>query len=205
MTVDRKRLFDLVLTVPVLVASLPAQAVVAVLVRQRLGRPVLFRQVRPGLHGAPFEMVKFRTMLNPDPSAGLVSDEDRLTRLGRVLRATSLDELPSLWNIVKGDMSLVGPRPLLMRYLPRYTPEQARRHEVRPGLTGLAQVSGRNALTWEQKFELDVAYVDRHTVLGDVKILFATVGKVLRRDGIAAEDSATMTEFMGSPAARGAE
>ena len=205
MTVDRKRLFDLVLTVPVLVASLPAQAVVAVLVRQRLGRPVLFKQVRPGLHGEPFEMVKFRTMLNPDPSAGLVSDEDRLTRLGRVLRATSLDELPSLWNIVKGDMSLVGPRPLLMRYLPRYTPEQARRHEVRPGLTGLAQVSGRNALTWEQKFELDVAYVDRHTVLGDVKILFATVGKVLRRDGIAAEDSATMTEFMGSPAARGAE
>jgi lipopolysaccharide/colanic/teichoic acid biosynthesis glycosyltransferase len=205
MTVDRKRLFDLVLTVPVLVASLPAQAVVAVLVRQRLGRPVLFRQVRPGLHGEPFEMVKFRTMLNPDPAAGLVSDEDRLTRLGRVLRATSLDELPSLWNIVKGDMSLVGPRPLLMRYLPRYTPEQARRHEVRPGLTGLAQVSGRNALTWEQKFELDVAYVDRHTVRGDVKILFATVGKVLRRDGIAAEDSATMTEFMGSPAARGAE
>lgn len=205
MTADRKRLFDLVLTVPVLVASLPAQAVVALLVRQRLGRPVLFRQERPGLHGEPFEMVKFRTMLNPDPAAGLVSDEDRLTRLGRVLRATSLDELPSLWNIVRGDMSLVGPRPLLMRYLPRYTPEQARRHEVRPGLTGLAQVSGRNALTWEQKFELDVAYVDRHTVLGDMKILFATVGKVLRRDGIAAEDSATMTEFMGSPAARGAE
>ena len=205
MTVDRKRLFDLVLTVPVLVASLPAQAVVALLVRQRLGRPVLFRQERPGLHGEPFEMVKFRTMLNPDPAVGLVSDADRLTRLGRVLRATSLDELPSLWNIVRGDMSLVGPRPLLMRYLPRYTPEQARRHEVRPGLTGLAQVSGRNALTWEQKFELDVTYVDRHTVLGDVKILFATVGKVLRRDGIAAEDSATMTEFMGSPAARRAE
>lgn len=205
MTFDRKRLFDLVLTVPVLIVSLPAQGVVALLVRRRLGRPVLFKQVRPGLHGEPFEMVKFRTMLNPDPSAGLVSDEDRLTRLGRLLRASSLDELPSLWNIVKGDMSLVGPRPLLMRYLPRYTPEQARRHEVRPGLTGLAQVSGRNALTWEQKFELDVAYVDRHTVLGDVKILFATVGKVLRRDGIAGEDSVTMTEFMGSPAARGAE
>jgi lipopolysaccharide/colanic/teichoic acid biosynthesis glycosyltransferase len=200
--VDRKRLLDLALTVPVLVATLPVQAVVALLVRLRLGRPVLFKQQRPGLHGEPFEMVKFRTMLNPDPAADLITDEQRLTSLGRLLRASSLDELPSLWNIVRGDMSLVGPRPLLMRYLPRYTAEQARRHEVRPGLTGLAQVSGRNALTWEQKFELDVEYVDRHTVLGDLRILAATVGKVLRRDGIAAEDSATMTEFMGSPAAR---
>lgn len=160
--------------------------------------PVLFRQERPGLHGEPFEMVKFRTMLAPDPARGLVDDADRLTRLGRVLRATSLDELPSLWNIVRGDMSLVGPRPLLMRYLPRYSPEQARRHDVRPGLTGLAQVSGRNALTWERKFELDVEYVEHHTLRGDLRILLATVAKVLRRDGIAAEDSVTMPEFMGS-------
>lgn len=193
-------MLDLALTLPVLVLTAPIQAVVALLVRRGLGSPVLFRQQRPGLHGEPFEMVKFRTMLAPDPARGLVDDADRLTRLGRVLRATSLDELPSLWNIVRGDMSLVGPRPLLMRYLDRYTPEQARRHEVRPGLTGLAQVSGRNALTWEQKFELDVAYVDSHSVAGDLRILAATVGKVLRRDGIAAEDSATMPEFMGSVA-----
>jgi lipopolysaccharide/colanic/teichoic acid biosynthesis glycosyltransferase len=197
--VDRKRVFDLFLTLPVFVLSLPVQAVVALLVRLRLGRPVLFRQERPGLHGEPFEMVKFRTMLDPDPARGLVDDADRLTPLGHVLRATSLDELPSLWNIVRGDMSLVGPRPLLMRYLPRYSPEQARRHDVRPGLTGLAQVSGRNALTWERKFELDVEYVDQHTLRGDLSILLATVGKVLRRDGIAAEDSVTMPEFMGTP------
>ncbi len=144
-------------------------------------------------------MVKFRTMLDPDPSRGLIDDADRMTGLGRVLRASSLDELPSLWNIVRGDMSLVGPRPLLMQYVPRYTPQQARRHEVRPGLTGLAQVSGRNALTWERKFELDVQYVDHHTLRGDVRILLATVGKVLRRDGIAAGSSVTMPEFMGSP------
>lgn len=205
MKADRKRLLDIVITLPVLIASLPAQAAVALLVRFRLGRPVLFKQERPGLHGEPFEMVKFRTMLDPDPETGLIADEDRLTRLGRVLRASSLDELPSLWNIVRGDMSLVGPRPLLTRYLPLYTPEQARRHDVRPGLTGLAQVSGRNALTWERKFELDVEYVDRHNALGDVKILLATVGKVLRRDGISAEASATMPEFKGTEATRGPE
>jgi lipopolysaccharide/colanic/teichoic acid biosynthesis glycosyltransferase len=198
-SVDRKRVFDLVLTLPVLVVSLPVQAVVALLVRRRLGSPVLFRQQRPGLHGEPFEMVKFRTMLAPDPDRGLVDDAARLTPLGRVLRATSLDELPSLWNIVRGDMSLVGPRPLLMSYLPRYSLEQARRHDVRPGLTGLAQVSGRNALTWERRLELDVDYVDHHTLRGDLRILVATVGKVLRRDGIAAEDSVTMPEFMGTP------
>lgn len=195
---QRKRVFDLLLTAPVFVVSLPIQAIVALLVRRRLGRPVLFRQQRPGLHGEPFEMVKFRTMLNPDPERGLVDDADRLTRLGRVLRAASLDELPSLWNILLGDMSLVGPRPLLMRYLPLYTAEQARRHDVRPGLTGLAQVSGRNALSWERKFELDVQYVDHHTLLGDLRILLASVGKVLRRDGIAAHDSVTMPEFTGS-------
>jgi lipopolysaccharide/colanic/teichoic acid biosynthesis glycosyltransferase len=197
--VDRKRAFDLVLTVPVLVASLPVQGVVALLVARTMGRPVLFRQERPGLHGKPFEMVKFRTMLPLDPVSGTVDDADRLTRLGKVLRATSLDELPSLWNIVRGDMSLVGPRPLLMHYLPLYSAQQARRHDVRPGLTGLAQVSGRNALTWERKFELDVEYVDHHTLWGDTKILLATVGRVLNRDGIAAEDSATMPEFTGLP------
>lgn len=202
---DRKRAFDVTVTFPVFLVTLPVQAILAVLVRLRLGSPVLFRQERPGLHGEPFEMVKFRTMLAPDPARGLVDDADRLTRLGRVLRATSLDELPSLWNIVRGDMSLVGPRPLLMRYLPRYSPEQARRHEVRPGLTGLAQVSGRNALTWEQKFELDVQYVNEHTLRGDLGILFATVGKVVRRDGIAAADSVTMPEFAGNQTPRGTE
>lgn len=195
---DRKRVFDLFLTLPVFVLSLPVQGIVALLVRRRMGRPVLFRQERPGLHGEAFEMVKFRTMLSPDPARGLVDDADRMTTLGKVLRATSLDELPSLWNIVRGDMSLVGPRPLLMRYLPLYSPEQARRHDVRPGLTGLAQVSGRNALTWERKFELDVEYVDTHTLRHDVAILFATIGKVLRRDGISADDSVTMREFTGS-------
>lgn len=198
LTLDRKRAFDLVVTLPLAMASLPVQALIALLIRRRMGTPVLFRQERPGLHAQPFEMVKFRTMLTPDPELGLVDDADRLTPLGRFLRATSLDELPSLWNIVRGDMSLVGPRPLLMRYVPRYTMEQARRHDVRPGITGLAQVSGRNALTWERKFELDVEYVAHHTLRGDLRIMLATIGKVLRRDGIAAEDSATMPEFMGT-------
>lgn len=200
---DRKRALDLLLTVPVLVASLPLQGLVAALIRWRMGRPVLFRQKRPGFRSEPFEMVKFRTMLEPYPAMGLVDDADRLTTLGRFLRATSLDELPSLWNIVRGDMSLVGPRPLLMRYLPLYSAEQARRHEVRPGLTGLAQISGRNALTWERKFELDVQYVDSHTLMGDLRILMATAGKVIHRDGIAAEESATMPEFMGGNEAIG--
>lgn len=195
---DRKRGMDLAIAVPAVIVSLPVQAVVALAIRIRMGRPVLFRQERPGRHGEPFTMVKFRTMLAPDPARGLVDDAERLTRLGRLLRATSLDELPSLWNIVRGDMSLVGPRPLLMRYLPLYTPEQARRHEVRPGLTGLAQVSGRNALSWEQRFELDVQYVEHHTLRGDLRILAATIGKVLRRDGVTGEGSATMTEFLGS-------
>lgn len=195
---DRKRALDLALTVPTAVLSLPVQAVIALAVRRTMGSPVLFRQPRPGLHGQVFEMVKFRTMRHPDPARGVVDDADRLTRVGRLLRATSLDELPSLWNIVRGDMSLVGPRPLLVRYLDRYTPEQARRHEVRPGLTGLAQVSGRNALTWERKLELDVEYVDHHTLRGDLRILSATVGKVLRRDGISGDDSETMTEFWGT-------
>lgn len=197
-----KRAIDLLLVGPVFVLSLPVQAAVALAVRVSMGRPVLFRQQRPGLGGEPFDMVKFRTMHAESPERGLLDDSSRLTRTGRFLRATSLDELPTLWNIMRGDMSLVGPRPLLMRYLPRYTAEQARRHDVRPGLTGLAQISGRNAISWEEKFRLDVEYVDNHSVRGDLAILAATVGKVLRRDGISAEGEATMTEFMGTEDAR---
>lgn len=193
-----KRAFDLVLAGPALILSLPVQAVTALAVRMSMGRPVLFRQVRPGLHGEPFEMIKFRTMLEPDPARRLTSDSDRMTKVGATLRATSLDELPTLWNIVKGDMSVVGPRPLLMRYLDRYTPTQARRHEVRPGLTGLAQVSGRNALDWEEKFAYDVKYVDTHSLVGDLRIIWRTVTSVLRREGISAEAAATMPEFMGT-------
>lgn len=195
---DTKRSVDLVAAVPALVLSLPLQAVVAVLVARRLGRPVLFRQIRPGLHGRPFELVKFRTMLAEDPAAGRVDDASRMTPFGTFLRSTSLDELPTLWNIVRGDMSLVGPRPLLMRYLPRYTAEQARRHEVRPGLTGLAQVSGRNAIGWDDKLALDVDYVDRHSLRLDLAILWRTVSAVARREGISAAGEATTTEFMGS-------
>ncbi len=196
-----KRLLDLLLTAPTFVVSLPVQAMVALAIRAKMGSPVLFRQQRPGLAGEPFEMLKFRTMLLPDPERGLVSDADRMTRLGSFLRSTSLDELPTLWNIVRGDMSVVGPRPLLMQYLDRYTPEQARRHEVRPGLTGLAQVSGRNAISWEEKFAHDVEYVDAHSLALDLRIILRTALQVLRRDGISAEGAATMPEFMGSEAA----
>jgi len=200
MTYRGKRLLDLVLTTPVLCASLPVQAATALAIRVRMGRPVLFRQQRPGLDGEPFEMLKFRTMLQPDPERGLVTDADRMTGLGSFLRSTSLDELPTLWNIVRGDMSLVGPRPLLVQYLGRYSPEQARRHEVKPGLTGLAQVSGRNAISWESKFRHDVEYVDNHNLLLDLKIIVCTVVQVVRREGISAEGEATMPEFMGSEA-----
>lgn len=193
-----KRLLDLVLAGPALLLSLPVQAVTALAVRVTMGSPVLFRQQRPGLHGEPFEMVKLRTMLEPDPERGLVDDADRMTPVGTFLRSTSLDELPTLWNVVKGDMSLVGPRPLLMRYLDRYTPEQARRHEVRPGLTGLAQVNGRNAISWEEKFAYDVEYVDSHSLIGDLRIIRDTVLQVVRRHGISAENAATMPEFLGS-------
>lgn len=195
---NAKRAFDLALAVPALVVSLPVQAVTAVAVRASLGRPVLFRQQRPGLHGEPFEMVKFRTMRSPDPDKGLVTDADRMTSLGSFLRSTSLDELPTLWNIIRGDISIVGPRPLLMQYLERYSPEQARRHEVRPGLTGLAQVNGRNALSWDEKFAYDVEYVDNHSLVGDIVIIARTVLQVVRRDGISAENAATMPEFLGS-------
>lgn len=178
---------------------LPVQGVVAVLIRRDIGSPVLFRQARPGRHGEIFTLVKFRTMRAAAPGEGVENDGDRLTPLGRRLRAASLDELPTLVNVIRGDMSLVGPRPLLVEYLDRYTPEQARRHEVRPGVTGLAQVSGRNALTWEEKFALDVQYVDSHTFLGDLRILWRTIAPVFGRRGIAADGVATMSEFRGPP------
>lgn len=200
-----KRALDLTIAAPLFIVTLPIQVAAALAIRARLGSPVLFRQRRPGLHGEPFVMVKFRTMLSADPAAGRVDDASRMTPLGRWLRATSIDELPTLWNIVRGDMSVVGPRPLLMQYLDRYSPEQARRHEVRPGLTGLAQISGRNALDWEDRFRLDVAYVDHHSLLGDLKILLATVRSVLRRDGISATGEATMAEFMGTAGRRDGE
>ena len=184
------------------VASLflsPVLLAVAAAVRIRLGRPVLFRQVRPGLHGTPFAMYKFRTMLEGrDASGNLLPDEQRLTPLGKWLRKTSLDELPELWNVLRGDMSLVGPRPLRLEYLDRYTPEQARRHEVRPGVTGWAQVNGRNAISWEEKFRLDVWYVDHCGPWLDLRILWMTIGTVFRRQGIAADSHATMPEFRGS-------
>lgn len=160
---------------------------------------MLFRQMRPGLHGEPFTLYKFRTMTDArDADGNLLPDAQRLTRFGRFLRSTSLDELPELWNVLKGDMSLVGPRPLLMQYLERYTPEQKRRHEVRPGITGWAQVNGRNAITWEEKFALDVWYVDNQSLWLDLRILMLTVWKVLRREAISQAGNATMTEFMGT-------
>lgn len=194
-----KRAIDLVVGGVAFVVSLPVQAVVAWLVKQKLGSPVFFRQQRPGQDEEIFELVKFRTMLDVDESQGLVTDEQRMTPFGAFLRSTSLDELPSLWNVVKGDMSLVGPRPLLVRYLDRYTPEQTRRHEVRPGITGLAQVSGRNALSWDDKFAKDVEYVDNRSLLLDLKIVAMTVAKVVKRDGISADGDVTMPEFMGNP------
>ena len=188
-----KRILDLVgASLGLVVASLP-MAGIALAVRLTMGRPVLFRQGRPGLGGEPFVLVKFRTM-RPGPG----DDAARLTRLGRFLRSSSLDELPELWNVVVGDMSLVGPRPLLMEYLDRYSPRQARRHEVRPGLTGLAQVEGRNTVAWEDRFELDVRYVDTRSFALDLRIIARTVGAVLRREGISGDGEATMTPFQGS-------
>jgi len=194
-----KRLFDLLAaSLALLLLALPLLALVW-LIRSKLGSPVLFRQVRPGLHGRPFTMVKFRTMTDErGPDGALLPDAQRLTPFGRFLRASSLDELPELWNVLKGEMSLVGPRPLLMEYLPLYTPEQARRHEVRPGITGWAQVNGRNAISWADKFALDVWYVDHRSLWLDVRILWRTVRKVLVRDGISAAGEATMPKFTGS-------
>jgi lipopolysaccharide/colanic/teichoic acid biosynthesis glycosyltransferase len=196
-----KRAFDVIVAATALLFLTLPLALLAWRVRVALGTPVLFHQVRPGRHGRLFKLAKFRTMTNErDASGGLLPDASRLTPFGRWLRATSLDELPSLWNVLKGDMSLVGPRPLLVEYLPLYSSEQARRHEVRPGITGWAQVNGRNALTWEQKFELDVWYVDHRSFWLDVRILLMTVHKVFIREGISAQGEATMCRFEGSEA-----
>lgn len=198
-----KRLLDVVVSVTALLLLAVPLALLSLGVRTRLGSPVFFTQVRPGLHGKPFRMVKFRTMTDErGPDGELLPDAVRLTAFGRWLRATSLDELPELWNVLRGDMSLVGPRPLLMEYLPLYTPEQARRHEVRPGITGWAQVNGRNALSWEDKFRLDVWYVDHRSLWLDMKILWMTVQKVIEREGISASGEATMTAFRGSATER---
>jgi lipopolysaccharide/colanic/teichoic acid biosynthesis glycosyltransferase len=194
-----KRFFDFCVALGALTVLLLPLAVVALLVRVKLGQPVLFRQVRPGLHGQPFMMVKFRTMTDArDANGQWLSDADRLTAFGRFLRSTSLDELPELWNVLRGEMSLVGPRPLLMEYLPLYSTEQLRRHEVRPGITGWAQVHGRNALSWEDRFKLDVWYVDNQSVWLDLRILGMTVRKVLAREGIHAAGEATVAKFTGS-------
>ncbi len=189
---------DLGLTIPAAVCSLPLQGAIALAIRYKLGRPILFRQLRPGLHGRPFELVKFRTMRPLDPQRGWTDDASRQTAFGSWLRATSLDELPSLWNVIRGDMSLVGPRPLLMEYLDRYGPDQARRHDVLPGLTGLAQVSGRNSLGWAEKFQLDLDYVEHQSLLLDLRVLARTVVVVVRRQGISALGHATAPLFAGS-------
>ena len=194
-----KRAFDIVLCLLAIAVLAPVMAVVAVLVRRQMGSPVLFRQIRPGLGGKPFKMVKFRTMRDSvDKNGNSLPDAERLTRLGRFLRSSSLDELPELWNVLKGDMSIVGPRPLLVEYLSLYSATQARRHEVRPGITGWAQVNGRNSLSWEEKFVLDVWYVDNRSILLDLKIIRMTLLKVIKRDGISADGEATMPKFAGS-------
>ena len=193
-----KRGLDIVGAASILMVASPVIAATAAVVKKNLGSPVLFTQDRPGRNGVIFRLYKFRSMKTIDHEAGLVTDEDRLTPFGKWLRSTSLDELPSLINVLKGEMSFVGPRPLLVSYLERYTPEQSRRHEVRPGITGLAQVSGRNLLGWEQRFERDVQYVDSMSASLDAKILFRTMAAVLNRNGISADGQATMTEFAGS-------
>lgn len=194
-----KRMFDFLLSLIAIVLLSPVMLVTALLVRIKLGTPIIFNQERPGLHGKVFHMYKFRTMTDEkDAEGNLLSDEIRLTSFGKKLRSTSLDELPELFNILKGDMSIVGPRPLLVRYLPRYNERQARRHEVRPGFTGYAQVHGRNSITWEDKFEKDVYYVEHISLMLDVQILLKTVTTVLKREGISSATSVTMEEFMGS-------
>ena len=199
MSLCLKRLVDIVASAIALMLLAPVLACIAVVILLRMGPPILFRQKRVGKHGSLFEMSKFRTMLaGTDRHGKPLPDDVRLTRLGRFLRNTSLDELPELWNVLRGDMSLVGPRPLLPEYLDRYTPEQARRHEVKPGITGWAQINGRNAISWEEKFRLDVWYVDHRSTWLDLKILLITLWKTIRREGISAESHATMPEFMGS-------
>lgn len=194
-----KRLFDITAASAALVVLSPVYAITAYKVSKNLGSPVLFRQTRPGLHGKPFEMIKFRTMKDATDSEGnSLPDSERLTPFGKILRNTSLDELPELWNVVKGDMTLVGPRPLLMEYLPLYSEEQARRHNVRPGITGYAQINGRNTIGWDKKFALDTWYVDNQSLWLDIKILVKTVKKVLIKDGISADGEATMSKFTGT-------
>ncbi len=194
-----KRIFDLFAALLALALLAPVLAIVGWLVRRKLGSPVLFRQIRPGLCGQPFEMVKFRTMRDAVAANGKpLPDAERMTPFGNFLRSASLDELPELWNVLKGEMSLVGPRPLLMEYLPLYSLEQARRHKVRPGVTGWAQINGRNALSWDEKFKLDVWYVDHQSLWLDLKILLLTVKKVFVREGISAAGEATMPRFTGS-------
>jgi lipopolysaccharide/colanic/teichoic acid biosynthesis glycosyltransferase len=194
-----KRAFDLIISIPAFLLLLPLMLLIGWLLHRNMGGSVIFRQRRPGLGGRPFNIIKFKTMSDArDESGKLKPDSERLTRLGKILRSTSLDELPELINVIFGDMSLVGPRPLLMQYLERYSPEQARRHEIRPGITGWAQVNGRNAISWEEKFKLDVWYVDNHSLLLDIKILFMTVARVFKRDGISQPGEATAKEFMGS-------
>lgn len=195
-----KRIFDIILTMLTLLAVAPLFLALMVVVKLKLGDPIFFKQARSGKDGTSFTLLKFRTMTDEKDGKGtLLPEAERLASVGRFLRTTSLDELPEIFNILKGDMSLVGPRPLLMQYLERYTPKQARRHEVRPGLTGWAQVNGRNALSWEEKFKLDVWYVDNQCLSLDIKILFMTIYKVLKREGINHVGHVTMTEFMGSP------
>lgn len=194
-----KRTFDLVVSISAFIVLLPVLLIIGWLIHSKMGGNVIFMQRRPGLHGKPFNIIKFKTMNDAKDEKGrLLPDSERLTGLGKILRSTSLDELPELINVIFGDMSLVGPRPLLMQYLQRYSSEQARRHEVRPGITGWAQVNGRNAISWEDKFKLDVWYVDNHNLLLDLKILFMTVAKVFKRDGISQPGEATAKEFMGS-------
>jgi lipopolysaccharide/colanic/teichoic acid biosynthesis glycosyltransferase len=196
-----KRMIDFIAALIASILLLPALVVIAAVIRLRLGSPVLFRQARPGLHGRPFTMFKFRTMRDAVDARGCpLPDAERLTPLGRFLRSTSLDELPELWNVLKGEMSLVGPRPLLMEYMALYTPEQARRHEVRPGVTGWAQINGRNAISWEEKFALDVWYVENRSFWLDLKILLLTVKKVFVREGISQDGQATMEKFRGTAA-----
>ena len=194
-----KRLFDLLVAATLLVVLAPVFLLVALLVRVRLGAPVLFTQWRPGLRAQPFTLYKFRTLTSAAaPDGSPLPDRERMTPFGAGLRSTSLDELPELWNVLRGDMSLVGPRPLLMEYLPLYSDDQARRHTVRPGITGLSQVSGRNALSWDDRFELDVWYVDHHNFWMDLRILLTTIGKIVRREGVNAPGEATMQYFRGS-------
>ncbi len=192
-----KRIIDCAVSIILLITLLPVFLIVCILIKMNLGSPIFFRQNRPGLNGLPFEMIKFRTMANSSPEL-IIPDSERLNRFGKLLRVLSVDELPELWNVLKGDMSLVGPRPLLMEYLPLYSPEQFRRHKVKPGITGWAQINGRNAISWDEKFKLDLWYIENHTVILDLKILIATLKKVFLREGISASDHVTIEKFSGS-------